>query len=123
MARENPEPFNRQWTLFALEHGVRLLEIRELLEREIMIRQDVYGWDQLAMARYLTGDVSAAEQAIREAMRIGTQDANLYFHAALIAKARGDVPLAREFARQALSLNPNFHHRDVTRAQAIASAR
>ncbi|MEW5914920.1 MAG: tetratricopeptide repeat protein [Gemmatimonadota bacterium] len=122
MALANPEPFNRQWTLFALEHGVSPHETRRVLESEIHVRRDVYGWDQLAVARYLTGDTVGAQAAMREAMKIGTQDANLYFHAALIAKAQGDTPLARELAKQALDMNPNFHHRDVARARALAGA-
>lgn len=122
-ARANPEPFNRQWTLFRLEHGVALAETRELLEREIAIRQDVYGWDQLAYARYLTGDLAGAGAAIREAMRTGAQDAGLLYRAAIIARARGDSVSARLLARQALGLNPVFHHRYATEARALAGAR
>jgi Flp pilus assembly protein TadD len=122
MAQANPEPFNRQYTLFHLEHGIRVEETRLLLEREIAIRQDVYGWDQLAFARYLTGDVSGAAQAINAAMATGTQDANLYFHAALIARARGDTARARALAAQALELNPHFHHRYVADARALGGS-
>ncbi|MGH7712555.1 MAG: hypothetical protein ACREOG_14790, partial [Gemmatimonadaceae bacterium] len=120
MALANPEPFNRQWTLFQLEHGVALHETRALLEREIAIRQDVYGWDQLALARYLTGDISGAKAAIDEAMTSGTQDANLLYHAAIIARAHGDTLEARLLAGKALAINPRFHHRDADKARTIA---
>jgi tetratricopeptide (TPR) repeat protein len=123
MARENPEPYNRQWTLFRLEHGVAIAETRALLEREIAGRQDVYGWDQLAMARYQTGDVKAAAAAISEALRPGTQDANLFYHAALIARAAGDTGKARSLATQAIASNPRFHHRYAAEARALAGAR
>ena len=123
MGRENPEPFNRQWTLFLLEHGIAVDDTRALLEREILERQDVYGWDQLAFARYLTGDLDGAAAAMREAMREGTQDANLIYRAAMIARAQGDVPTARSLATQALTINAKFHHRYVAEARAIASAR
>lgn len=122
MARANPEPFNRQYTLFRLEHGIHVDETRKLLEREIAIRQDVYGWDQLAFARYLTGDVSGAAEAIKAAMATGTQDANLYYRAAIIARAQGDTVRARALAEQALKLNPYFHHRYAADARALVRA-
>ena len=122
MARNNPEPFNRQYTLFHLEHGIHVDETRMLLEREIAIRQDVYGWDQLALARYLTNDISGAATAIRNAMASGTKDANLYYRAALIARAQGDTVRSRALAAQALQLNPHFHHRYVADARVLARA-
>lgn len=90
----NPEPFNRQWTLFLLDHGRRLAETRALLEAEITVRRDVYGWDQLAWARHLTGDRTGAEVAMAEALRLGTRDAMLFYHAGRIALAAGDTASA-----------------------------
>jgi tetratricopeptide (TPR) repeat protein len=66
-AAERPEPFNRQWTQFRLDHGRRVAETRALLEREIRIRPDVYGWNLLARARYLDGDSVGAREAIAHA--------------------------------------------------------
>jgi tetratricopeptide (TPR) repeat protein len=123
MALANPEPFNRQFTLFRLEHGIELAETRALLEREIAIRQDVYGWDQLAFARYLTGDLPGAAAASREALALGTPDANLYYRAAVIAHAQGETTRARALAADALQLNPHFHHRYVSDARALAGTR
>jgi predicted negative regulator of RcsB-dependent stress response len=123
MALDNPEPYNRQWTLFRLEHGISIAETRSLLERESVFRQDVYGRDQLAFARYLTGDLAGAAAAIKEAMAIGTQDANLYYRAAIIARAQGDSARARQLAAHALQLNPHFHHRYAASARALAAAR
>jgi tetratricopeptide (TPR) repeat protein len=88
LAAARPEPFNRQWSQFRLDHGRHVAETRILLEREIRIRPDVYGWDLVAWARYLDGDLSAAEEAITQAQRLGTRDANLERHAALIARGR-----------------------------------
>lgn len=118
MAATNPEPFNRQYTLFHLEHGIALESTRALLEREITLRQDVYGWDQLAVARYLTDDITGAQQAMNAAMRAGTQDANMLYHASLIARASGDTSAATSFVTRALALNPVFHHRYAALARA-----
>ncbi len=89
-ALENPEPFNRQWTLFRLEHGIAVEETRALLEREIAVRTDVYGWGQLALARLLTSEVGGAREAMAQAKRLGTRDSWLDALSARIARAAGD---------------------------------
>jgi tetratricopeptide (TPR) repeat protein len=121
-ALESPEPYNRQWTLFRLEHGIALDETRALLEREIDGRRDVYGWDQLALARLYTGDAAGAARAMKQAMRLGTPDANLLYHRALIAAALGDSAECRALAGEALRLNPRFHHRFAAHARLLAGA-
>jgi tetratricopeptide (TPR) repeat protein len=88
LAAERPEPFNRQWSQFRLDHRRHVTETRMLLEREVRIRPDVYGWDLVARARYLDGDVFGAAEAITRAPRLGTRDAVLQHHAALIARAQ-----------------------------------
>jgi len=89
LAAERPEPFNRQWSQFRLDHRRHVAETRTLVEREVRIRPDVYGWDLVAWARYLDGDVSGAAEAITRAQRLGTRDAILQHHAALIARSLG----------------------------------
>lgn len=116
---EQPEPYNRQWTLFRLEHGIAPAETRALLEREIEGRRDVYGWEQLALARLVTDDVAGAQQAIREALRLGTTDALLWWHASLVAERAGNDTEALEYARRALAVNPRFHHLESKRARAF----
>lgn len=87
LAAERPEPFNRQLSQFRLDHRRHVAETRALLEREVRMRPDVYGWDLLSWARYLDGDVLGAAEAITRAQRLGTSDAVLRRHAALIARA------------------------------------
>ena len=41
-------------------------------------------------------------------MKLGTQDANLYYHAGMIYNQLGDKELAREYLERALRLNPHF---------------
>jgi tetratricopeptide (TPR) repeat protein len=83
--RANPEPFARQWTQYRLDHQVRLAETRAVLEREVLERPDVLGWDMLAWARYLTGDLAGAREAARRALMLGTPDGALRYHARLLA--------------------------------------
>ncbi|MGH7568025.1 MAG: tetratricopeptide repeat protein [Gemmatimonadales bacterium] len=105
-ARENPEPFNRVWTGFLLDHDRRLPETLALLRQEIRVRQDVYGYDQLAWAAHKTGDAVTADAAIRAALRMGTRDAVVSYHAGMIARARGDTAAAEQYLAAALSINP-----------------
>jgi Tfp pilus assembly protein PilF len=116
--RAAPEPYARGWTLARLEAGVHLPETRARLEREIRERPDVYGWDQLAMARLLTGDIAGARAASDRALALGTTDASLLWHAARIADAAGDRARGAALTRRALAMNPTFHAEDVARAQA-----
>jgi tetratricopeptide (TPR) repeat protein len=111
LAAERPEPFNRQWTLFRLTHGRAVPETRTLLEEEIRIRPDVYGWDLLAWARYLDGDVAGASAAIDRALHMGTRDATFFYHAGAIARAEGREVEARRLFREALITNPSFQPR------------
>ena len=86
-ARAAPEPFNRQWTLFRLEHGIRVRETLALLREEIRVRRDVYGYDQLALAFLLSGEHRAARIAMAQALRLGTRDPMLMRHAGMIERA------------------------------------
>lgn len=117
-AAQSPEPFNRAWTLFRLEHGRRLDETVAILRREIAVRQDVYGFDQLAWGLYLAGDYREARAAMTQALRMGTRDAVLLFHAGMIERALGDRSAARRYTRLALEVNPYFHPRFAAVARA-----
>ena len=47
--------------------------------------------------------------AIDQALRLGTQDAKLFFHAGMIYFSLGEKTKAREFLSGALAINPFFH--------------
>ena len=46
--------------------------------------------------------------AIREALRLGTRDARLFYHAGMIALAARDKAAARSYLERALALSPQF---------------
>lgn len=121
-AIQAPEPFNRAWTQFRLDHGRRLPETLALLRDEIQVRRDVYGYDQLAWALYQTGDYPAARAAVAAALRMGTRDGVLFFHAGMIERALGHRDQALGYLRIALEINPYFHHLHAATAQAAVES-
>lgn len=71
-------------------------------------RPTIFAADTLAWAYYHMGDYAAAQTYSEEALRLGTRDALLHFHAAQIAIALGDEHAAREHAELVRAINPHF---------------
>lgn len=71
-------------------------------------RHDIYGADALAWTALKAGRVGEAQTAIKEAVRLGTLDAKLFYHAGMIARAAGDKATAIVFLQRALTLSPRF---------------
>lgn len=122
-AAETPEPFNRQLHWFRLDHDRRVDESLAVLQDEIQVRRDVYGYDVLAWALYKSGDYTGARQAIARALRLGTEDAGILFRAGMIERALGNRDAARRHLEKALKLNPRFHHRHPETARSVLAAR
>ena len=74
-------------------------------------RRDIYGADALAWTALKAGRGVESRQAMREALRLGTRDARLFYHAGMIADAAGDRMAARDLLRRALALSPQFDPR------------
>lgn len=105
----NQTLYNRELALFYADHDRKLPEALALAERELEVRQDIYTYDVLAWARYKNGKFQDALDAMKKALRLGTRDARLFFHAGMIYHAVGDEEKARRYLRDALLLNPYFH--------------
>lgn len=105
----DPGLHDRELAYFYADHDLKLDTALELARRELTVRQDVYAHDLLAWALFKNGRPAEARAAMDEALRLGTQDARLLFHAGMIAHALGDHARARAHLRGALRLNPHFH--------------
>ena len=103
---------NRQLALFYADHERKLDEAVTLAEAEIQRRRDIYSFDTLAWVYYKRGRFVDARQAMTQALRLGTQDAQLFFHAGMIASALDEPEKARDYLRRALETNPHFALRD-----------
>jgi tetratricopeptide (TPR) repeat protein len=100
--------YNRQLALFHADHDLKAEAAYANAAREYSVRRDIYGADAVAWTAFKAGRVAEAQSAIKEALRLGTKDARLFYHAAMIAQAAGDQRSAREYLKRALTLNPQF---------------
>jgi tetratricopeptide (TPR) repeat protein len=102
---------------FEVNHGDDPTAALGLARTAYEQRPALYAADTLAWAFYQNGDYEAAQPYSQEALRLGTQDALLHFHAGMIA-ALGDRHAAGEHLATALALNPQFSPLYGAQAQA-----
>jgi tetratricopeptide (TPR) repeat protein len=105
----NQALYNRELALFYLDHDLKLDEALALARRELDVRRDIYAHDLLAWALYKNGQADAAREAMAQALRLGTRDARLFYHAGMIERAVGNGGAAARYLRLALDTNPHFH--------------
>ena len=98
--------YHREWSLFLLNHGLRVAEVLAKTQEELKTRQDIYGYDALAWALHASGRDAEAHDAMRHALALGTQDAMLFSHAAAIDRALGNPDVATAELEHARALNP-----------------
>lgn len=111
--------FHREWSLFLLDHGGDVAGVTERALAELAERRDVYGHDLAAWALYRSGRIAEARRHANQALRLGTLDPLLFFHAGMIERAAGDAPAARRHLERALEINPRFHPRHAATARAV----
>ena len=92
------------WT----DHDKNLDEALALARKERERRKDIYTCDALAWALYKKGLYAEAKAASDEALRLGTRDPRLLYHAGMIAYALGERARGAEHLRRALAINPAF---------------
>ncbi len=105
----NKTLYNRELALFYADHDTKLKEALDLAEKELEVRRDIYTWDVVAWARHKNGKFQESADAMTKALRLGTKDAMLFFHAGMIYHRLGDEERAKDYFRRALATNPHFH--------------
>jgi tetratricopeptide (TPR) repeat protein len=101
--------YNRELAYFYADHDRKLPEALDLATQELEIRQDIYAYDVLAWALYKNDQPQEALTAVTEALKLGTQDARLFFHAGMIHHRLTAHEKARDYLQRALATNPHFH--------------
>ena len=107
--------------LFQADHLVRPAGLVTRARAARAARPTVYGDDTLAWALARTDRCDEAVPWAQRSLRLGTQDALLFFHRAWIEDCRGRTDAARTWARRALQLNPHFSVRWEPVARRLAA--
>jgi len=117
----NQSEYNRVLSRFYSDHDLHLPEALALAEKELAVRKDIYAYDTLAWALYKNRRLQDAAAAIAEALKLGTRDATLYYHAGKIYAGLGDKDKGRSYLERTLALNSHFsilHEEDARKALA-----
>jgi tetratricopeptide (TPR) repeat protein len=109
LSRLNKVLYNRELAYFYSDHDIKLPEALALARKELESRQDIYAYDLLAWALYKNDRPQEALAAMTEALKLGTKDARLLFHAGMIHQRLGHTAQAQDYLRRALATNPHFH--------------
>jgi len=100
--------YRRVLAMFYADHNRDLSRALELARLDVAERQDVHGHDALAWVLYKNDHAEEAAKSIAEALKLGTKDAKIFYHAGLIYLRVGDKDKARQSLQKALDLNPYF---------------
>ncbi len=100
--------YSRNIALFWADHDMKLDEALTVARRERALRSDIYTTDALAWCLYKKGQLTEAKTAMNEALRLGTRDARLFYHAGMIYYGIGERRKAAEYLKLALKVNPSF---------------
>ena len=98
----------RELALFYADHDLKPLDSFKLASEDYKNRSDIYGADALAWAAFKANKITEAQEAIKEALKLGTQDAKLFYHAGKIMRAAGNETAARNYFKRVQELNPQF---------------
>jgi tetratricopeptide (TPR) repeat protein len=108
LSKINGVIYNRQLAMFFADHDINTNEAYQNARREFDVRHDIYGADAVAWTALKAGNLDEAQSAIKDALKLGTKDARILFHAGMIARAAGNATVAKEYLHRALQMNPKF---------------
>ena len=93
--------------LFEADHGDAAKAV-DLAEAAYATRQTIRTSDALAWAYHRAGRDDDASRLCAEALRLGSKDPLLLYHAGVIADAAGDTATANDHLAEAIALDPGF---------------
>jgi tetratricopeptide (TPR) repeat protein len=96
-----------QTAIFDLDHDRNVADALARARTAYASAPSIYAEDALAWGLYRSGRCREARTHSARALRLGTRDALLVFHRAMIERCLGSTS-ARSWFRQALAINPHF---------------
>lgn len=71
--------YNRSLAMFYADHDLKTETAYQMAAKEFENRRDIYGADAAAWTAVKSGKTSEAQTAIKEALKLGTNDARLFY--------------------------------------------
>ncbi|MGH2585056.1 MAG: tetratricopeptide repeat protein, partial [Dehalococcoidia bacterium] len=106
--RENGVNTDVEMALFRADRGIEIAVTVADARAALAVRPGIHAWDALAWALYKAGRYDEALAASDQALRLGTRDPLMRYHAGMIALALGQTERAAAELRLAVSPNPAF---------------
>ena len=103
-----PAEYSRELSLFYSERGLQPKQAVELARTDLTFRHDIFGHDALAWALYRDGQFEEAAKASQQALRTGSRNAKLHYHAGMIQHRLGHAGAARKHLTHAVTHHPAF---------------
>lgn len=94
--------------LFNADHGRNVAATVERAVSAYAQQPSIQAADALAWVQYKAGNIDAARDAIASALRTGTRDPLINFHAGMIYKLAGDSAASVRYLTVVQKQNPNF---------------
>ena len=105
-AGENQAAYYRELSVFYAERLGKAADALDMAQKDLALRKDVKGFDVLAWALYRNKRFDEAKTAIGEAMKLGTRDPDMFYHAGMIYDALGDRAKAQSYLEEAARISP-----------------
>jgi tetratricopeptide (TPR) repeat protein len=106
--RDNGVNTDVEMALFRADRDIAIETTVEDARRALASRPGIHAWDALAWALYKAGRYDEALAASDQALRLGTRDPLMRYHAGMIALALGQTDRAQAELHAAVSQNPHF---------------
>ena len=104
---ENVDNCNRDLIFYYADIAGNPAEALRIAALEHARRDDIHTRHAYAWALFRAGETAKASAEMERALSTGVRSAEIFFHAGLIAQARGEVDRANKMLRDSLELNPS----------------
>ncbi len=106
--KQNGVDTDIELALFEADHNTDLKGALKDAEASMIKRPTIKAANTLAWLQYKTGNYFEAEKNIQFALKLGTKDPLMYYHAGKIYERVGEPEKARQYLEYALKINPQL---------------
>jgi tetratricopeptide (TPR) repeat protein len=117
LQRQNGVVTDLEMALFLADHDLAPAEALARAGEAYRQRPSIHAADVLAWTLYKNGLCAEGLARAQEALRLGTADALMHYHAGMLARCAGDGAQAAGYLERALAMNPYFSLRHAPEAR------